>query len=105
MKKGIRAVACLLTIAVSLGFVACETDIKDIVETRSHRFEIVTNPAAGVDASGVKLRSGEYIMVDTLTGVLYLSKHGQGSSGITVLVDAEGRPLTEGAKPAQEKSE
>lgn len=37
--------------------------------------------------------SGAWLVVDTETGVLYLYRGGSGSSGMTVLVDAEGKPL------------
>lgn len=95
MKKCIRVIAAVLIVAAALSTAGCgDTGSSGGERALPRRFEYVDNASAGTDLGGVKLSGCEYILVDTLTGVLYLYKNTKYGGGITVLLDANGMPLT-----------
>ena len=80
MKKILSLILCLIILVC---FSGCHSDYKEnYKQSSAKRFIIVES-----------LGSEYHIIVDKTTGVCYLHRHIQGGDGITVMLDADGKPL------------
>lgn len=86
-----RIIAIIISvIMVCFIFVGCsETNHK--ASSENHRF-IEIESDLEMDSSGITVR-GNTIYADKETGVMYLVFYGANRAGITVLLDADGKPL------------
>lgn len=79
--KRLFAYICMVIVICGM-FVGCGA--AETVETAEERFITVDSPDVG---------TYKYYLVDTETGVMYLVANNRYYTGITVLVDENGKPL------------
>lgn len=75
----------IIIIAMCLSLVGCENTTTDNEETDFGRFVVIKEKAKGFDECK--------ILIDKETNVMYLFVDGYNSAGLTVMLDADGKPL------------
>jgi TRAP-type C4-dicarboxylate transport system permease small subunit len=89
MKKFLSIIICICILAFCL--VGCGANITESAAEEYNRMIVVEDIKFESPYMG---REAAYVLVDSETGVCYLYVIGEKRSGITVMVEADGEPLT-----------